>query len=139
MKEMAAAFALATIMAASATSATAQETTLGEAEYMNSCAACHGASGQGDGPIVPYLVTQTLPDLTMLQANNGGVFPVASTFMVIEGSADVGAHGSRDMPVWGDRYRAIAERNPEISDYDVEAFANLRVIALVEYLSTIQQ
>jgi mono/diheme cytochrome c family protein len=119
--------------------ATAQERTLGEIEYMNSCAACHGASGEGDGPIVPYLVTQTMPDLTMLQANNDGVFPVTETFMIIEGTADVGAHGSRDMPVWGDRYRDIAEGNPDMTDYEVEAYANLRVIALVEYLTTIQQ
>ena len=58
--------------------------TIGAFEYMNSCAACHGANGKGDGTIAPYL-NVALPDLTKLQANNGGVFPVTRVFQIIEG------------------------------------------------------
>ncbi|TIP52960.1 MAG: cytochrome c, partial [Mesorhizobium sp.] len=30
---------------------TAQEMSYGEAEYLNSCAVCHGLHGKGDGPL----------------------------------------------------------------------------------------
>ena len=49
---------------------------IGEAEYMNSCAQCHGPAGKGDGVISGFLNTK-LPDLTQVQKNNGGVFPVS--------------------------------------------------------------
>ena len=130
--------ALTSALALGSGAALAQGVSLGEMEYMNSCAACHGASGAGDGPIVPYLVTQTLPDLTALAANNGGVFPVSAAFTIIDGSASVGAHGSSDMPVWGDRYRARAMDDPEMTGFDIDAYANLRIVALIEYLVSLQ-
>jgi mono/diheme cytochrome c family protein len=35
--------------------AQAQEVTLGEFEYRNSCAVCHGVEGRGDGPLAEYM------------------------------------------------------------------------------------
>lgn len=38
----------------------------------------------------------------------GGKFPFWEVYRVIEGRGVVPGHGSRDMPVWGDRFRADA-------------------------------
>jgi mono/diheme cytochrome c family protein len=110
---------------------------LGRFEFVNSCAACHGPDGKGEGSIAPYLNT-ALPDLTKLQANNEGVFPVTKVFQTIEGGPEVGPHGTRDMPAWGLRYRQRAERDPDFIE-DSAAYSKLRVLALIEYLSTIQE
>lgn len=131
------AFFIAAFVAA--TPALAQELTVGQYEYTNSCAYCHGASGRGDGPLVSFL-TAKLPDLTQLQKSNGGVFPVARVYEVIDGSNAIAVHGTREMPAWGLRY---AKDAPEALGYydgpgDREMFARARVLALVEYISTLQ-
>ncbi len=123
--------------------AQASAMSLGEFEYRNSCAQCHGNSGKGDGPVVEYL-TQMPGDLTVLTRENGGVFPVERMYQVIEGTAEVGTHG-RDMPLWGNRYR---ERAALIADEDAdfpfdpardtESYVQARILSLIEYLSTLQ-
>ena len=112
---------------------------LGEFEYRNSCAQCHGVSGKGDGPVASSL-TKSPPDLTMLQKNNGGVFPVTNVYSIIEGNADVRVHGSRDMPVWGNRFRGrIKDDETRASRRaDSDEYITTRILALIEYLSTIQ-
>jgi hypothetical protein len=94
----------------------------------------------GDGIIAGFLDTAPA-DLTKLQANNGGVFPVAGIYALIDGSAASGVHGSSEMPAWGLRYSAQAPR--QLGEYyveaDREAFVRGRILALVEYLSTLQQ
>ncbi len=45
----------------------------GETDYRVACAACHGRSGKGDGPVAPELRTSP-PDLTLLTKKNSGVF-----------------------------------------------------------------
>ena len=115
----------------------AQQMTIGEFEFMNSCAACHGADGKGNGSITGYL-NQSVPDLTQLQANNGGVFPVTAAYAFITGDAEVGAHGTRDMPAWGRRYTIRAETDPDFAAGDAREYVNLRVLALVEHLASIQ-
>ena len=109
---------------------------IGEFEFMNSCATCHGPGGKGDGSIAGYLNT-ALPDLTKLQANNGGVFPVSMVYGIIEGGPDAGPHGTRDMPAWGSRYQIRAGNDPDPA-FDRSEYPRLRILALIEYLSTIQ-
>ena len=131
--------ALAAITACMILSMEAQAMTLGEFEYRNSCMQCHGASGKGDGPMASSL-TKPPSDLTMLQKNNGGIFPVTRTYSIIEGSADVRLHGSRDMPLWGNRFRARikADEDESFSPQDTAEYAQTRLMALIEYLATIQ-
>ena len=86
-------------------------------------------------------IAGSMPDLSMLQKNNGGVFPFAALYGVIDGSGTKGAHGSSDMPAWGMRYSAQA---PEmLGDYytpeDQAVFVRGRILALIEYISTLQQ
>lgn len=116
----------------------AQNMTMGEYEFMNSCATCHGADGKGDGSIAGYLNT-ALPDLTQLKKTNDGVFPVTRVYSFISGESAIGAHGTRDMPAWGQRYTMRAADDPNFAAGDVEAYANLRILALIEYLSQIQE
>lgn len=118
--------------------ATAQS--IGETEYMNSCASCHGASGTGDGPLAGYL-SGSLPDLTQLAANNNGVFPVTMVYSTIDGTMTTGPHGTREMPVWGNRYRVRGEElaNPDFNTDEAIVFARFRILALTEYLAGIQQ
>ena len=118
--------------------AVAEDMTFGALEYMNSCAQCHGADGTGGGPMAGYL-TGSLPDLTQLQKNNGGVFPVTSTYDLIVGGATAGAHGSPEMPAWGNRYSVDAGDQLTL-DIGVsrETYVRTRILALIEHLSSIQ-
>lgn len=123
-----------------ATAAAAQDVTLGEREYLDSCAVCHGADGKGDGVLAGYLNT-AVPDLTRLQTANGGVFPVRHVFEVISNSVEVGAHGTTDMPAWGTRYKYRADRalGEFASLADRDAFAQARILALVEHIASLQE
>jgi mono/diheme cytochrome c family protein len=78
----------------------AQEMSYGQAEYLNSCAVCHGLYATGDGPLREMLVTAP-PDLTRLAERNGGRFPYTRVYAIIDGRFAIPSHGSREMPVWG--------------------------------------
>lgn len=118
----------------------AQDMTLGEFEYQNSCVACHGTSGKGDGPVTDFLSGATVPDLTAIQENNGGVFPVTEVFKILEGGGEPSAHGTRDMPIWGNRFKARTSGNDDSAFHvsDAESYAKFRILALIEYLASIQ-
>jgi mono/diheme cytochrome c family protein len=120
--------------------AAAQSFEIGQREYMNSCAQCHGVAGQGDGVIAGYL-SDAVPDLTTLQQNNDGVFPFAALYAIIDGSDTAGIHGSSEMPAWGTRYNAEVPRllGEFYGPADQEAFVRGRILALIEFISTLQQ
>lgn len=111
---------------------------VGRYEYETYCAVCHGKDGKGGGPF-SMLVTKKVPDLTLMQKNNGGVFPFAETYNVISADVELPGHGTREMPIWGDVYRdrAIAQLGPYSPD--IPAFVRGRIIALIGHISTMQQ
>ncbi len=112
----------------------AQEGDPGKTEFLSSCAPCHGTDGKGNGPVSVALKT-TPPDLTVLTKKNNGVFPVATVYEMIDGRKSVSAHGTREMPVWGDRFRRpFIYFAPAL----VEASIHTRILALVDYLHRIQ-
>lgn len=113
------------------------KTDLGKQEYEENCAVCHAPSGKGGGPYVDFLV-RSPPDLTQLSKSNGGVFPVSRMYEMIEGN-NVPSHGTRDMPIWGNQYRIKAAQYHGDVDYDPEAFVRARILALIEYLSRLQE
>lgn len=139
MQRHATATVLAAVCAIGASQAGA--ISLGEFEYNNSCAQCHGADGTGDGPVTTYL-RNVPPDLTQLASANGGVFPVTRVYALIEGTSELDVHG-RDMPLWGLRYRErIAEDEKHdfaLSPEDASVYARTRILSLIEYLAGIQQ
>jgi mono/diheme cytochrome c family protein len=115
---------------------------LGRYEYVTSCASCHGPAGKGDGPVARTL-KRAPSDLTKLSQANKGVFPFARIYDVIDGRFEVETHGPREMPVWGDVYRLSREPGqsaipPLVSKETSESIVRVRILALVEYISTLQ-
>ena len=92
------------------------------------CASCHGITGKGDGPAAKALKTAPA-DLTKISERNDGKFPDAKVRRYIEGLDEVAAHGSRDMPVWGDVLRGIGDRDQ----------TTLRIHALTAHVQSIQE
>lgn len=145
-------FALIGIVAAVfllfATSVGAEEETIGSDEYRVSCLSCHGVGGRGDGPLAQYLTVKPT-DLTTLSQNNGGqypnlkagAFPFLRVYQVIDGRADVAAHGDRAMPVWGSRYLMEQPLTPAQGPYAgaYEKVVRGRILELVYYIQSIQQ
>lgn len=97
--------------------------------YRAYCAACHGQDAKGNGPAAPALKTAP-PDLTVLSRNNGGKFPSFRVANIIQGDEAITAHGSQDMPMWGDVFRSMRRD---------EATVKLRVHNLTQYLEFLQE
>ena len=72
-----------------------------------------------------------------MQKRNGGVFPIARAYEVIEGGG-VPAHGTRDMPVWVPRVIVKAAEYYIDVPYNAEAYVRSRILVLAEYLSRLQ-
>jgi mono/diheme cytochrome c family protein len=121
------------LLALASSAALAQGTVdFGQREFESRCASCHGMAGKGDG-VMRHLLNTMPPDLTLLSRRNRGVFPYQQLWETIDGRNTVGsgAHGARDMPVWGYVY------------LDDEQHTNgwlgrNRIAALLDYLDRIQ-
>ena len=101
--------------------------------FQRFCASCHGASGNGDGPVAPSLKV-LIPDLTALARRTGGHFPDQRVREIIDGRAVLPAHGVRSMPVWGYEFEAQAP-----PDEPGRATAQGLIDRLVSYLISIQK
>ena len=106
-------------------------------EFLNSCASCHGEDGEGAGFLTQLFRGVNPGDLRRLAANNGGRFPLERVYSVIDGRADVAAHGPRKMPMWGDRYMTAATGQWGPDELNELRVRN-RIYALVHYLQSIQ-
>ena len=120
---------------------------IGKSEFQSSCASCHGADAKGKGPVSDHLKIPP-PDLTVLAKNNNGVFPVNAVYETIDGLKTIPAHGTREMPIWGERFNPIInlphyvdpfywkmagpEQNPEV-------VVRKRILAVIDYLNRVQQ
>ncbi len=107
----------------------------GQREFQRSCATCHGVDATGNGPSAAFLNVKPT-DLTQLSKNHGGVFLFWRVYEKIEGSKDfvIRGHGSREMPIWGERFRF------EKSDSaDHKMGVRGRILSLVYYLQSIQE
>lgn len=111
---------------------------LGKKEFELQCAICHGVDAKGDGFYRASLKVAP-PDLTLLARKNGGVFPVERISSIIDGRAQIAAHGSRDMPIWGKRYAINAAEHFVDVPYDQESYIRAQVLTLVDYLNRVQQ
>jgi|SRR5579871_4981032 len=98
--------------------------------YKTFCAPCHGVEGKGNGPVASELKTAPT-DLTQLAKKNNNVFPRERVRSYIEGKStkEVAAHGSREMPIWGDVFRGIANDQGAIT---------YRLLTLTSYLESLQ-
>jgi mono/diheme cytochrome c family protein len=104
----------------------------GQEIYIDRCGACHGEYGKGDGPAAGSLRVGPT-NLTLLAKRNGGIFPAEWVRKVVGGEeeVDIIAHGSRQMPVWGELFHAKNAAGQQI--------ANDRFKKLVAYLESIQE
>lgn len=125
--------------------ASAEDIDHGRLEYQSNCAACHGATGKGDGPVSREMKVQPA-NLTVLAKKNAGVFPFNAVYRVIDGRDVVASHGTREMPIWG--YRFVPSKHYEMKladDYiyapplSPEAAVHMRILAVIDYLNRIQE
>jgi len=98
--------------------------------YMDRCGVCHGDDGKGNGPAVGSLKVAPA-DLTLLTMRYGGTFPTEQVKKIVGDWVDITAHGSREMPIWGDLFHPKRAADQQI--------ANDRFKSLVVYLESIQQ
>jgi mono/diheme cytochrome c family protein len=125
--KLASAFIVGAITVSAGTMAQAQQSSpavqkfdTGKYEYGAHCAVCHGLSGKGDGIFGDQLKSGTVvANLTELSKKNNGVFPFKRVYETIN-NGKVSAHGTREMPIWGERY------------------VRARILALTKYINRLQ-
>ncbi len=106
----------------------------GKREFRHSCVVCHGLTGRGESVMTTLnLLAVKPPDLRQLRKRNNGTFPFWQMYRVIDGRQEIMAHGSRDMPIWGDVF--IRQEDGAIAD---DARAIGRILQLLYYLESIQ-
>ncbi|MEZ4701829.1 MAG: cytochrome c [Rhodothermales bacterium] len=103
----------------------------GQDTYAAHCASCHGADARGNGP-ASNLLEKPAPPLTMLREKYNGHFPVDELYSMIEGNDKVGAHGTRQMPVWGNIW---SEKDGTPIRREI---VDRRINELIEYLRSVQ-
>ncbi len=106
----------------------------GKQQFMQSCAACHGEDAKGAGIVANHLDTAP-SDLTQLSKKNDGSFPFKEIYDTIDGRTAIGAHGSREMPVWGAEYKFGTPTAGGMSESVVRG----RILELIVYLQSIQE
>jgi mono/diheme cytochrome c family protein len=94
------------------------------------CATCHGVNGKGGGPAAAALKVPP-SDLTLLKQKDGGKFPSGKVAQILEGSNDISAHGSTEMPLWGPIFHSLSPGNDSV--------VKLRIANLTKYIESIQQ
>ncbi|MFE3837631.1 c-type cytochrome [Pseudogemmobacter sonorensis] len=108
----------------------------GRADYATFCAACHGASGAGDGTLATDLIARPA-DLTRLSARNGGTFPKTAVMAKIWGYAEGTGHGEAVMP----QFSALLDS--DLVPYDggdgIATPTPLRLVQVSEYLESLQR
>jgi len=108
---------------------TATSPTSGQEMYKAYCAVCHGTDGKGNGPAASALKVPAT-DLTMLSKNHGGQFPDMKVISIIRGEGNLPAHGSREMPVWGQLFWTMSHGH--------EGEVQQRVSNLSKYIESLQ-
>jgi len=107
----------------------------GKRLYIKYCATCHGVDTKGGGPLASSLKVAP-PDLTLLAKKNGGKFPYLEVLDILDGSTPYPAHGSSEMPAWGQTFQSD---EPGSGGGSMEqAAVRGRLMLLTDYLRTIQ-
>ncbi len=130
-----------------AAAARAEDVDIGKSEFQSSCASCHGLDAKGKGPVGDQLKVPP-PDLTVLAKNNNGVFPTNAVYETIYGSKTIPAHGSREMPIWGEQFNPIVSLPHSVDPFywklagpeqSPEVVVRTRILAVIDYLNRVQQ
>jgi mono/diheme cytochrome c family protein len=105
----------------------------GQQIYTTYCAACHGATGAGNGPAARALKT-TPADLTLLSQRNHGAFPTPRVMSVLQFGVPTPAHGTAEMPIWSNLMLGL---NPDQRRSSGEI--QQRLSNLTDYLKKLQK
>lgn len=109
---------------------------MGKNEYQRTCSLCHGIDAKGHG-IYAFELNKAPTDLTQIKKRNNNTFPFSKLFRTIDGRDDNASHGTRMMPIWGQRFNSESwiDTNPLNS----ETLVRGRIFELLLYLETIQE
>lgn len=108
---------------------TATSPASGPEMYKAYCAVCHGIDGKGNGPAASALKAAPT-DLTQLTKNNAGKFPDLKVASTIRGEGNIAAHGTPEMPVWGQLFWGMSHGH--------EGEVQQRVANLTKYVESLQ-
>jgi mono/diheme cytochrome c family protein len=97
------------------------------------CASCHGVTGKGDGPVAASLSVKAA-DLTHISLRSGGRFPAEDVRRTIDGRFTTRAHGSREMPVWGQQLYYSADSDESTA----RTHSELLIARLVKHIEGMQ-
>jgi mono/diheme cytochrome c family protein len=100
----------------------------GQDLFREYCAVCHGNDAKGTGPAAAALKVKPA-DLTLINRTAGGKYPEIRVQRVINGEDEMMAHGSRDMPIWGQIFRHMNANQDQ---------GAVRIYNLVKYIEQIQ-
>jgi mono/diheme cytochrome c family protein len=101
--------------------------------YLRYCGACHGPEGKGDGIAAQYM-TPRPTDLTQIMKKHDNTYPFKETMQIIDGTNNVRAHGSPDMPVWGEVWHEQSGISP-----NERAETRGKTMLITEYIFTLQE
>ena len=106
----------------------------GKELFRKHCSACHGLDAKGHGSLYDPLsadksVRVPPADLTLLSQRNAGKFPAARVRDAIYSKGPIPAHGTPDMPAWGDVFSNL-KSDPKLIE--------TRVRNLTAYIESIQ-
>jgi mono/diheme cytochrome c family protein len=103
----------------------------GHRYFVQYCASCHGPDGAGGGPVAKSLLLQPA-NLRKLGDKYGMPLPTHRIAELIDGRDTIRAHGTHDMPVWGERLYEVGQGDKgEVGIGDV-------IAKIIAYLDTIQ-
>lgn len=102
----------------------------GSEMYKNYCASCHGADAKGNGPAASALKAPPT-DLTSLAQKNGGKYPAMKVASILHGEETLPAHGSKEMPIWGNLFWSLSGGH--------QAEVQQRVANLNQYVESLQK
>jgi mono/diheme cytochrome c family protein len=102
--------------------------------FRQHCSVCHGLDAKGNGSLydarsADKSVRVPPADLTLLSQRNTGKFPAARVRDAIYSKGPIPAHGTPDMPAWGDVFYSL-KSDPKLLDS--------RVRNLTAYIESLQ-
>ena len=103
----------------------------GHRYFIQYCASCHGQDGLGNGPVAKSLATPPA-NLRMLGDKYGMPLPAHRIAELIDGRDSARAHGSHEMPVWGEKLYEVGQG--ERGEYGIGEIIG----KIIAYLDTIQ-
>ena len=106
----------------------------GHSLFERYCTKCHGGDATG-GTGDSGKEAIKAPNLTGIAKKNGGTLPLWETYEIVSGSKVLAEHRTRAMPIWS---RELAKA-PGITKENAESIVRGRILAILAYLSTIQE